>query len=70
MLSVCALCDVRVCAGVYEGQRIRDGARGWFPAATTQEIVGKHAKARNLRMLFRFQKIMLNEDPAAALPAL
>ena len=47
---------------MYEGQRIRDGERGWFPSSVTKEIVGEHAKARNLRMWFRFQKLFANDD--------
>lgn len=40
-------------AGWYEGERIRDGERGWFPASCTAEIVNSHVRARNLRLRYR-----------------
>jgi hypothetical protein len=48
--------------GMYEGQRLRDGAKGWFPADHTREIVGEHAKARNIKMFFRYKKLMMNDE--------
>ncbi|VDI63645.1 neuronal guanine nucleotide exchange factor [Mytilus galloprovincialis] len=39
--------------GWYEGERIRDGERGWFPANCTEEIVNSHVRARNLRLRYR-----------------
>lgn len=48
--------------GMYEGQRLRDGAKGWFPADHTHEIVGEHAKARNIKMFFRYKKLMMNDE--------
>ncbi|XP_041378326.1 serine-rich adhesin for platelets-like isoform X2 [Gigantopelta aegis] len=39
--------------GWYEGERIRDGERGWFPAYCIEEIVNSHVRARNLRMRYR-----------------
>ena len=40
-------------AGWHEGERIRDGERGWFPASCTVEIVNSHVRARNLRLRYR-----------------
>jgi len=40
-------------AGMYEGERLRDGERGWFPKDCTIEIVNSHVRARNLRMKYR-----------------
>ncbi|KAK7473326.1 hypothetical protein BaRGS_00035458 [Batillaria attramentaria] len=34
--------------GWFEGERIRDGERGWFPADHTEEINNSHVRARNL----------------------
>lgn len=39
--------------GWYEGERIRDGERGWFPADHTEEINNSHVRARNLRLRYR-----------------
>ncbi|XP_046547057.1 LOW QUALITY PROTEIN: ephexin-1-like [Haliotis rubra] len=37
----------------YEGERIRDGERGWFPACYTEEIMNSHVRSRNLRLRYR-----------------
>jgi neuronal guanine nucleotide exchange factor len=37
----------------FEGERIRDGVRGWFPAESCEEIPNKHVRARNLRLRHR-----------------
>ncbi|KAK3096874.1 hypothetical protein FSP39_004312 [Pinctada imbricata] len=42
--------------GWYEGERIRDGERGWFPANCTVEIVNSHVRARNLRLRYRLMQ--------------
>ncbi|KAL3862356.1 hypothetical protein ACJMK2_008328 [Sinanodonta woodiana] len=39
--------------GMYEGERIRDGERGWFPSDHAVEIVNSHVRARNLRLRYR-----------------
>ncbi|XP_050040376.2 ephexin-1 [Dermacentor andersoni] len=39
--------------GWYEGERLRDGARGWFPASHTVELVNLHVRSRNLRLRYR-----------------
>ena len=39
--------------GWYEGERIRDGQRGWFPANHTVEIVNERVRARNLLQRYR-----------------
>lgn len=48
--------------GWYEGERIRDGERGWFPASCTVEIQNAHVRARNLR-----QQYQLMKDPSCSL---
>lgn len=35
---------------MYEGERIRDGERGWFPSKHTVEIDNDHVRARNMRI--------------------
>ncbi|CAG0902316.1 unnamed protein product [Darwinula stevensoni] len=35
--------------GWYQGERIRDGERGWFPGNFCEEIASAHVRARNLR---------------------
>lgn len=39
--------------GWYQGERIRDGERGWFPGNYTMEIASAHVRARNLRQRYR-----------------
>ena len=39
--------------GMYEGERIRDGERGWFPSSYTAEIQSRHVRAKNLRQRYR-----------------
>ncbi|KAK2164213.1 hypothetical protein NP493_1426g00004 [Ridgeia piscesae] len=39
--------------GWFEGERIRDGERGWFPSSCTVEIVGEHRRAKNMRQRYR-----------------
>ena len=36
-----------------EGERIRDGEKGWFPASNTEEINNAHVRARNLKLRYR-----------------
>lgn len=38
---------------MFEGERIRDGERGWFPSAHTVEIDNDHVRARNTRMKYK-----------------
>ncbi|KAL4647016.1 rho guanine nucleotide exchange factor 26-like [Arapaima gigas] len=46
--------------GWYEGQRLRDGERGWFPAACTQEITCKATMLRNRERMDRLQRLETN----------
>ncbi|XP_021366449.1 uncharacterized protein LOC110458828 isoform X3 [Mizuhopecten yessoensis] len=46
--------------GWYEGERIRDGERGWFPSDYTMEIVNSHVRARNLRL--RYRLLLASQD--------
>lgn len=39
--------------GWYQGERIRDGETGWFPANYTIEIANPHLRARNLKQRYR-----------------
>ncbi|XP_068082157.1 uncharacterized protein Exn [Anabrus simplex] len=39
--------------GWYQGERIRDGERGWFPGNYTIEIASAHKRARNLKQRYR-----------------
>ncbi|XP_039602942.1 rho guanine nucleotide exchange factor 15 isoform X1 [Polypterus senegalus] len=39
--------------GWYEGIRLSDGQRGWFPANHVQEITNEHVRRRNLRERYR-----------------
>ncbi|KAM8710649.1 hypothetical protein ACLKA7_017298 [Drosophila subpalustris] len=39
--------------GWYQGERIRDGAVGWFPGSYTEELNSSHVRARNLKQRHR-----------------
>lgn len=39
--------------GWYHGERIRDGAQGWFPGNYTEEVASTHVRARNLKQRYR-----------------
>ncbi|XP_037890438.1 ephexin-1 isoform X3 [Glossina fuscipes] len=39
--------------GWYHGERIRDGAIGWFPGSYTEEVNSAHVRARNLKQRHR-----------------
>ncbi|XP_023688289.2 rho guanine nucleotide exchange factor 5 [Paramormyrops kingsleyae] len=39
--------------GWYEGIRLSDGQKGWFPVSCVQEITNEHVRRRNLRERFR-----------------
>ncbi|XP_048883663.1 rho guanine nucleotide exchange factor 15 [Brienomyrus brachyistius] len=39
--------------GWYQGIRLSDGQKGWFPASCVQEITNEHVRRRNLRERFR-----------------
>ncbi|XP_042879260.1 uncharacterized protein LOC122257816 isoform X2 [Penaeus japonicus] len=43
--------------GWYQGERIRDQERGWFPGSFTVEISSTHVRARNLRQRYRLLAI-------------
>lgn len=39
--------------GWYEGMRLSDGQKGWFPEANVLEITNEHVRRRNLRERYR-----------------
>ncbi|XP_077998278.1 uncharacterized protein LOC144451340 [Glandiceps talaboti] len=39
--------------GWYEGERLRDGEKGWFPATHVEEILSQHVRAKNLRERYK-----------------
>lgn len=39
--------------GWYEGIRLSDGQKGWFPVANVLEITNEHVRRRNLRERYR-----------------
>lgn len=39
--------------GWYEGIRLSDGQKGWFPEANVLEITNEHVRRRNLRERYR-----------------
>lgn len=38
---------------MYEGIRLSDGQKGWFPAGNVIEITNEHVRRRNLRERYR-----------------
>lgn len=43
----------RLFPGWYEGCRLSDGQRGWFPIANVIEITNEHVRRRNLLERYR-----------------
>ncbi|XP_068443952.1 ephexin-1 [Clinocottus analis] len=43
--------------GCYEGIRLSDGQKGWFPAANVIEITNEHVRRRNLRERYRVMQV-------------
>lgn len=39
--------------GWYYGERLRDGAHGWFPGNYTEEIASAHVRSKNLKQRYR-----------------
>ncbi len=39
--------------GWYEGMRLSDGQKGWFPETNVLEITNEHVRRRNLRERYR-----------------
>lgn len=39
--------------GFYEGIRLSDGQKGWFPVGNVIEITNEHVRRRNLRERYR-----------------
>ncbi|XP_037939998.1 rho guanine nucleotide exchange factor 19 [Teleopsis dalmanni] len=46
--------------GWYQGERIRDGAVGWFPGSYTEEVNSAHVRARNLKQRYRLLTFTAN----------
>lgn len=42
-----------VLPGFYEGSRLSDGQKGWFPVVNVIEITNEHVRRRNLRERYR-----------------
>jgi len=40
-------------SGCFQGIRLSDGQKGWFPAANVIEITNEHVRRRNLRERYR-----------------
>ncbi|XP_030043400.1 rho guanine nucleotide exchange factor 15 isoform X2 [Microcaecilia unicolor] len=43
--------------GWYEGIRLSDGLKGWFPSKYVQEITNEHVRRRNLRERYRVMQV-------------
>lgn len=39
--------------GMYQGIRLSDGQKGWFPVGNVIEITNEHVRRRNLRERYR-----------------
>ncbi|XP_036379822.1 rho guanine nucleotide exchange factor 15-like [Megalops cyprinoides] len=55
--------------GWYEGVRLSDGQKGWFPADKVQEITNEHVRRRNLREQYRIIRAaaqIVPEEPGQA----
>ena len=56
-ILTCCYTNVSFITGWYEGERMRDSERGWFPKEHVVEIVNSHVRARNLRMKYRLMQV-------------
>lgn len=43
-------------AALYEGIRLSDGQKGWFPISNVIEITNEHVRRRNLRERYRVMR--------------
>ncbi|KAL7977649.1 hypothetical protein Chor_009628 [Crotalus horridus] len=48
---------LRKTEGWYEGIRLADGKKGWFPSSYVQEITNEHVRRRNLRERYRVLQV-------------
>nr|XP_046184365.1 rho guanine nucleotide exchange factor 15 [Oncorhynchus gorbuscha] len=55
--------------GLYEGIRLSDGQKGWFPVENVLEITNEHVRRRNLRERYRvFQAASIVTNKVKTLP--
>lgn len=54
--------------GWYEGIRLSDGQKGWFPGANVLEITNEHVRRRNLRERYRVMQAASVVNKARTLP--
>lgn len=47
---------LRLPPGLYEGIRLADGQKGWFPVGNVIEITNEHVRRRNLRERYRVMR--------------
>ena len=40
-------------SGWLEGERLRDGESGWFPASYCDEVEDEHVRSRNMKNLYK-----------------
>lgn len=52
--------------GWYEGIRLSDGKKGWFPASNVLEITNEHVRRRNLREQYRIIRVAAQTRPTQA----
>ncbi|KAJ8266093.1 hypothetical protein GJAV_G00125790, partial [Gymnothorax javanicus] len=52
--------------GWYEGVRLSDGKKGWFPAGNVSEITNEHVRRRNLREQYRIMRATSQTAPTPA----
>ncbi|KAG7260930.1 hypothetical protein CRUP_027179 [Coryphaenoides rupestris] len=51
--------------GWYEGSRLSDGQKGWFPVGSVVEITNEHVRRRNLRERYRVMQAATQVAAAA-----
>uniref|UniRef100_A0A671KDB3 Rho guanine nucleotide exchange factor (GEF) 15 n=2 Tax=Sinocyclocheilus anshuiensis TaxID=1608454 RepID=A0A671KDB3_9TELE len=50
--------------GWYEGMRLSDGKKGWFPAENTSEVTTDHQRRRNVREKYQIAQATSQNTPS------
>lgn len=50
--------------GWYEGMRLSDGKKGWFPAENTSEVTTDHQRRRNVREKYQISQATSQNTPS------
>ncbi|XP_043096211.1 rho guanine nucleotide exchange factor 15 [Puntigrus tetrazona] len=65
-LKPCDIINVlrKTSEGWYEGMRVSDGKKGWFPAENTSEVTTDHQRRRNVREKYQIAQATSQNSPS------